>query len=85
MNTKRTMGAVAAVLFGITSLAYGEGCLKGAAVGGTAGHFVGNGHATAGAAGGCAVGHHEAAKKDKKEAAANAQEKHGSAQQSSQQ
>lgn len=80
MKTKRVIGAAAAVLFGITSLAHGEGCLKGAAVGGTAGHFVGNGHATAGAAGGCAVGHHEAAKKDKKDAAASAHEKHDSQQ-----
>nr|WP_167072584.1 hypothetical protein [Sphingomonas vulcanisoli] len=36
------------------------GCLKGAAVGGVAGHFVGKGHAVAGAAIGCAVGHHRA-------------------------
>ena len=36
------------------------GCLKGAAVGGVGGHFVGRGHAVAGAAIGCAVGHHRA-------------------------
>jgi hypothetical protein len=37
-----------------------RGCLKGAAVGGVGGHFVGKGHALAGAAIGCAVGHHRA-------------------------
>ncbi|VVT19537.1 conserved exported hypothetical protein [Sphingomonas sp. EC-HK361] len=37
-----------------------KGCLKGAAVGGVGGHFVGHGHAVAGAAIGCAVGHHRA-------------------------
>ena len=36
------------------------GCLKGAAVGGVGGHFVGKGHAVLGAAAGCAVGHHRA-------------------------
>ncbi|RAR57461.1 hypothetical protein C7401_11516 [Paraburkholderia unamae] len=44
--------------------AHAEGCLKGAAVGGVAGHVAGK-HGTAGAAAGCAVGHHEAAKKQK--------------------
>jgi hypothetical protein len=38
------------------------GCLKGAAVGGVAGHLAGH-HTVAGAAIGCAVGHHEAAKR----------------------
>lgn len=44
--------------------AHAEGCLKGAAVGGVAGHFLGK-HAVLGAIGGCAVGHHMAAKKEK--------------------
>jgi hypothetical protein len=39
-----------------------KGCLKGAAVGGVGGHMVGKGHGMAGAAIGCAVGHHRAAK-----------------------
>jgi uncharacterized protein YcfJ len=43
--------------------------MKGAAAGGVAGHFVGNGHAVLGAAGGCAVGHHMANKKAKEDAA----------------
>ena len=46
-----------------------KGCLKGAAVGGVAGHFMGH-HPVAGAAVGCAVGHHQAAKKAKQAQAA---------------
>ena len=38
------------------------GCLKGAAVGGIAGHYVGRGHAVLGAAAGCIYGHHLANK-----------------------
>ena len=51
-------------LFGLIALSgtpgpsEAKGCLKGAAVGGVAGHMVGH-HGTAGAAAGCAVGHHE--------------------------
>ncbi|HET6609843.1 MAG TPA: hypothetical protein VFG62_24455 [Rhodopila sp.] len=37
-----------------------KGCIKGAVVGGVAGHMVH--HGVLGAAGGCAVGHHEASK-----------------------
>lgn len=46
------------------------GCIKGAAVGGVAGHYVGKGHAFMGAAVGCAVGHHRAAVAAKRQAAA---------------
>ena len=54
-----------------------KGCIKGAAVGGVAGHFVGKGHAVAGAAIGCVVGHHRAKVAAKKHAAAEkAQAKH---------
>ncbi|MEK6394861.1 MAG: hypothetical protein V4789_24095, partial [Burkholderia gladioli] len=45
------------------------GCLKGAAVGGVAGHVAGH-HGVVGAAAGCAIGHHEASKKAKQEKAA---------------
>ena len=38
------------------------GCLTGAAVGGIAGHMAG--HGKVGAAAGCAVGHHNAKKKN---------------------
>lgn len=44
------------------SPALAKGCLKGAAVGGVGGHFLGKGHAVLGAAAGCAYGHHRAAK-----------------------
>jgi hypothetical protein len=37
------------------------GCLKGAAIGGVAGHFAGH-HALLGAGAGCVIGHHEANK-----------------------
>jgi outer membrane lipoprotein SlyB len=47
------------------------GCLKGAAVGGVGGHFVGSGHAVLGAAGGCLVGRHMANEKAKQDAVAN--------------
>ena len=48
------------------------GCATGAAVGGVAGHVAGH-HAVLGAAAGCAIGHHEAAVKAKKQAAAQQQ------------
>ncbi|HEY0211662.1 MAG TPA: hypothetical protein VGC33_21620 [Acerihabitans sp.] len=50
-----------------TSFTYAAGCLKGAAVGGVVGHV--KHHAVLGAAGGCAVGHHMAAKKAKQQEA----------------
>ena len=50
-----------------------KGCIKGAAVGGVGGHLVGKGHAVAGAAIGCAVGHHRATVAARKQAAAQPQ------------
>jgi len=38
-----------------------RGCLKGAVLGGVAGHFAGH-HGLLGAGAGCIIGHHEAAK-----------------------
>jgi outer membrane lipoprotein SlyB len=49
-----------AVIFG-ASAADAKGCIKGALVGGTAGHFAGN-HGFLGAAAGCVIGRHEANK-----------------------
>jgi len=46
--------------------AQAKGCLEGAAVGGVAGHVAGK-HGVIGAAGGCAIGHHEAGKKEKEQ------------------
>jgi hypothetical protein len=57
----------AAVLLAISAIsvpAEAKGCLKGAAVGGIAGHEGGH-HGFLGAAAGCAIGHHEANKKDR--------------------
>jgi uncharacterized protein YcfJ len=45
-----------------------NGCLKGAAVGGVAGHYAGH-HAVLGAVSGCFVGHHLAAEHAKEEKA----------------
>jgi hypothetical protein len=66
MNIKTASLALAAstMLFA-TGAVHAKGCIEGAAVGGVAGHVAGN-HGVAGAAGGCAIGHHEASKKDKK-------------------
>lgn len=57
----------AATLF--VTQASAKGCLTGAAVGGTAGHFAGK-HGVVGAGVGCAVGRHRANKKDRAAAAA---------------
>jgi hypothetical protein len=43
------------------SPAHAAGCLKGAAVGGVAGHVAGH-HGVLGAGAGCIIGHHEASK-----------------------
>ena len=55
-------------LAAISGAANAKGCLKGAAVGGVAGHVAGK-HGVLGAAAGCAVGRHEANKKDREAAA----------------
>ncbi len=47
-----------------SSPALAKGCIKGALVGGLVGHAAGH-HGLIGAAAGCAIGHHEAAKKQK--------------------
>jgi hypothetical protein len=60
--TRSALCLLAALAITGASPALAKGCLKGAAVGGAAGHFVGKGHAVAGAAAGCWVGHHRAAK-----------------------
>ncbi|MBB3502273.1 MULTISPECIES: hypothetical protein [unclassified Novosphingobium] len=50
--------------------AMAKGCIRGAMAGGVAGHFVGKGHALAGAAAGCIVAHHHYAKKAREAKAA---------------
>ena len=49
--------SAAALLILSAGAAEARGCLKGAAIGGVAGHFAGR-HALAGAAIGCVVAHH---------------------------
>lgn len=55
------IGCCAAILFvaAMASPADARGCLKGAVVGGTAGHFAGH-HGLLGAAAGCVIGRHRA-------------------------
>jgi uncharacterized protein YcfJ len=60
----------AAISLAFVPAADAKGCIKGAIIGGAAGHMTG--HGKLGAAAGCVVGHHEANKKDPNNA--NAQE-----------
>ena len=50
--------------------AQAAGCLKGAAVGGVAGHFAGH-HGVLGAGAGCVIGHHEATKHAREKSLSN--------------
>ena len=52
------------------SPASAKGCLRGAAAGGVAGHYVGKGHAVLGAMAGCAAMHHHYAKLARQQKAA---------------
>jgi hypothetical protein len=71
MKSGFMMGCVVALAaFLSVSGAEAKGCIRGALIGGTAGHFAGH-HGLLGAAAGCVVGRHEANKRDA--ANANAQ------------
>jgi hypothetical protein len=63
---KAILGGLVLSLFVMTTIgpADANGCIKGAVVGGAAGHMAGH-HGLLGAAAGCAVGHHEARKNEK--------------------
>lgn len=63
---KKMMTILVTGLALVTGTANAAGCLKGAAVGGVAGHVAGK-HGVVGAVGGCVVGRHMANKKAKKE------------------
>jgi hypothetical protein len=73
----------AAFAVAVTSLALSatpapaRGCLKGAVVGGVAGHFVGH-HGLLGAGAGCVIGHHEATKHARERERAYRDEGYGS-------
>jgi hypothetical protein len=63
MKTILTVIAAGAIaLLAQAETASAKGCIRGAFVGGIAGHYMGH-HGLAGAAVGCVIGHHEAAKK----------------------
>jgi hypothetical protein len=63
MKSSYVCAALALFLTAMTNPADARGCLKGAVVGGAAGHYAGH-HGLAGAALGCAIGHHEAQNHD---------------------
>ncbi|MEI5687385.1 hypothetical protein [Sphingomonas kyungheensis] len=60
MKTLMILAAATAVIGAQPALA--KGCIRGAAAGGVAGHYVGKGHAVMGAAAGCIAMHHHYAK-----------------------
>jgi hypothetical protein len=61
MKVISTCAVLAFALVVGASAAEAKGCIKGAIVGGVAGHMAHH-HGLLGAAAGCAIGHHEAAK-----------------------
>ena len=63
---KAILGCIVLVLaVAVTTIpADAKGCIKGAIIGGVAGHVAGH-HGLLGAAAGCAIGHHEAKKREK--------------------
>ena len=63
MKRLLSVSAFALVAALASGAAEAKGCLKGAAVGGVAGHVAG-GHSVLGAAAGCVIGRHQANKKD---------------------
>lgn len=65
MKLMSVAGAVV-VLFCAATAAEAKGCIKGAAIGGVAGHVAG-GHTVLGAAAGCLIGRHNAKKKERSE------------------
>lgn len=68
MKTLMILAAATAVIGAQPALA--KGCIRGAAAGGVAGHYVGKGHAVMGAAAGCIAMHHHYAKQARVQKAA---------------
>ena len=68
----RRIALTATLAMSITTAApvLAKGCIRGAIVGGVAGHYVGRGHALAGAAAGCVLAHHHYAQQAKAQRAA---------------
>jgi hypothetical protein len=69
-NSMATVLALALTAGVMSSPANAAGCLKGAAVGGVAGHLAGH-HGVLGAGAGCVIGHHEANKHARQQATQN--------------
>ena len=66
MKWMLTAACAAAISLALAPGVEAKGCIKGAVVGAVAGHMAG--HGKVGAAAGCAIGHHEANKKDQNNA-----------------
>jgi hypothetical protein len=65
---------IALCLISVTQISSAAGCMKGAALGGTAGHFAGH-HAVIGAGIGCLLGRHSEKKKAEQEKLAQSYKK----------
>lgn len=66
MKTILACACMSLALLMSVSPASARGCIKGALVGGTAGHFAGH-HGVLGAAAGCAIGRHQANKREREQ------------------
>ena len=67
MKTLVACAVLALGMAAVTTPADAKGCLKGAVVGGIAGHYAGH-HGVLGAAAGCAIGRHQANKREREDA-----------------
>src|SRR5690242_9641139 len=71
MKSMLVAAAAALAVIGLSSSpSEAAGCVKGAMVGGVDGHFAGH-HGLVGAGVGCAIGHHEAYRRDRERAWSN--------------
>jgi hypothetical protein len=71
----KTIAAISTVMLAATLMsapAQAKGCLKGAVVGGAVGHYTHH-HGLLGAAAGCLIGRHEAAKREREQEKARQQ------------
>ena len=63
MKRQITLSVLSLALLAAAPFAQAKGCVKGALLGGAAGHVAGH-HGLLGAAAGCAIGHHHAPNKE---------------------
>ena len=66
MKTILACACTSLILLIAATPASARGCIKGALVGGAAGHYAGH-HGVLGAAAGCAIGRHQADKREREE------------------